>query len=402
MEERLAGALGRFWRDRGDTRDGFAWLTHAAERRPGAVSLGRGRSLNWAAVIAQTGDFAHQQQQLLLQESVAVLRQVASPSDLTLALRHLWANRYVSTFEADDGPVDTGPLEEALALSRAAGDRREIGWNLVYLTQVALNRGDLTEVRSLADETLATVRELDARTRLHALSQLGRVALAQGEHVRAETVFREMLGQPHDVGDRVWWSDAWLGLAGAYRAGGDVTAARGCFRELVPELRALSVPNFLRRALLGLAMLEAGARQELRAARLLGAFEAHTGSATVTGWPLEGFSLGPDLATMRVQFEREPYASALAEGRMLSVDQALEEALADTPRVQPSGALTAREREVASLIAEGHTNRQIAAALVIAEPTAERHVANILSKLGLHSRAQVAAWHERSRLRPNT
>jgi DNA-binding NarL/FixJ family response regulator len=31
---------------------------------------------------------------------------------------------------------------------------------------------------------------------------------------------------------------------------------------------------------------------------------------------------------------------------------------------------------------------------VIAEPTAERHVANILSKLGFHTRAQIAAWHE--------
>jgi len=193
------------------------------------------------------------------------------------------------------------------------------------------------------------------------------------------------------------WSDAWLGLAGGCRGGGDVAAARDCFRELVTEVRALSAAYILRRVLLGLAMLEAGARQERRAARLLGAFEAQTGSISVTGWPLEGFQLGPDLATMRARFEHEPFASEVARGRTLSVDQALNEALADTPHTQRSGALTAREREVAALIAEGRANRQIAAALVIAEPTAERHVANILSKLGLHSRAQIAAWHERSR-----
>jgi non-specific serine/threonine protein kinase len=47
------------------------------------------------------------------------------------------------------------------------------------------------------------------------------------------------------------------------------------------------------------------------------------------------------------------------------------------------------------LLARGLTNRQIAEALVVVETTAERHVANILNKLGFHSRAQIAAWHER-------
>jgi DNA-binding CsgD family transcriptional regulator len=56
------------------------------------------------------------------------------------------------------------------------------------------------------------------------------------------------------------------------------------------------------------------------------------------------------------------------------------------------GPLTAREREVAVLIARGFTNRQIAEALVVAEATAVRHVANILNKLDLSSRARVAVW----------
>jgi DNA-binding NarL/FixJ family response regulator len=56
------------------------------------------------------------------------------------------------------------------------------------------------------------------------------------------------------------------------------------------------------------------------------------------------------------------------------------------------GPLTPREREVAALIARGCTNRQIAEALVVAEATAVRHVANILNKLNMGSRAQVAVW----------
>jgi DNA-binding NarL/FixJ family response regulator len=54
--------------------------------------------------------------------------------------------------------------------------------------------------------------------------------------------------------------------------------------------------------------------------------------------------------------------------------------------------LTAREREVAALIALGMTNRQIAEELVIAEGTAAIHVGNVLGKLGMSSRAQVAVW----------
>jgi DNA-binding CsgD family transcriptional regulator len=57
-----------------------------------------------------------------------------------------------------------------------------------------------------------------------------------------------------------------------------------------------------------------------------------------------------------------------------------------------SDPLSEREQEVAALIVRGCTNREIAQELVIAEATAVRHVANILNKLGLRSRAQVAVW----------
>jgi DNA-binding CsgD family transcriptional regulator len=56
------------------------------------------------------------------------------------------------------------------------------------------------------------------------------------------------------------------------------------------------------------------------------------------------------------------------------------------------GGLSAREAEVARLVADGLTNRQIAARLVISERTAGNHIAHILTKLGFTSRSQIAAW----------
>ena len=62
------------------------------------------------------------------------------------------------------------------------------------------------------------------------------------------------------------------------------------------------------------------------------------------------------------------------------------------PGVPTLDPLSPREHEVAVLIAEGHTNREIGERLVISEWTVDTHVRHILTKLGLRSRAQVAAW----------
>lgn len=65
---------------------------------------------------------------------------------------------------------------------------------------------------------------------------------------------------------------------------------------------------------------------------------------------------------------------------------------ADVDFARPPTALSQREREVAVLVARGRSNRQVADELAISPTTVARHVANILGKLGYHSRAQIAAW----------
>ena len=86
-------------------------------------------------------------------------------------------------------------------------------------------------------------------------------------------------------------------------------------------------------------------------------------------------------------------------GRTMSAQQATDLAMAiasgaapgdpERPQLIP---LTPRERQVATLVATGRTNRQIGRVLGISEKTAEVHLHHVMSKLDVRSRAEVAAW----------
>jgi DNA-binding CsgD family transcriptional regulator len=87
-------------------------------------------------------------------------------------------------------------------------------------------------------------------------------------------------------------------------------------------------------------------------------------------------------ASAATQTERLDMAPLLHKARELS------QSLSGTA----PGPLTRREREVATLVAQGLTNRQVAATLHISERTAESHVQHCLAKLGFGTRTQLAAW----------
>jgi len=143
----------------------------------------------------------------------------------------------------------------------------------------------------------------------------------------------------------------------------------------------------------GLAMVAAMRGQHARAWRAAGAADGLRDSAGVR-------------STLQLHEERDRRLEAAARalgaagrarewqaGRSAPLEAVIPAAQFET-EVESSDVtrLTRRELEVALLIAEGLTNRQIAERLFIAERTAESHVEHILNKLGLHSRTQVATW----------
>ena len=139
-----------------------------------------------------------------------------------------------------------------------------------------------------------------------------------------------------------------------------------------------------------------------RAARLLGASRAvwrSSGAHVVETTPYSHSTTGPCSGSGRRSVPS--FDAAFAEGASYTLEQAVALALGDDDErlrapPRPPGAagagLTRREWEIAGLLAEGLSNKEIAARLVISQRTAETHVDHILSKLGLTSRAQVASW----------
>ncbi len=109
------------------------------------------------------------------------------------------------------------------------------------------------------------------------------------------------------------------------------------------------------------------------------------------------------LATARQALREEVAAAAWAEGHQMRLDQAVAYALmpheivAASTRTEPRpaqtfGQLTLRQREVAALIAQGRSNRQIGEALVITQRTVAAHIEHILNKLDFVSRTQIGVW----------
>lgn len=296
-------------------------------------------------------------------------------------------------------------LEEARVLVDRFGDPlgRAVLTHVAGLT--ALLSGEAANAAGLLETALARYQEVGAPGGvLVTLFYLGSTVLMLGDAERAWTLLEQCIDLSESLGDQ--WIRAW-----AFWSQGVVAWRRGDPGRGA-ELERASIrrkQQFDDRMGIGqcvdvLAWTAAAEGDGVRAARLLGAVQviwAETGATLYQH--LAGFhrevetelrrTLGPDVVD-----------AAMADGAKLAFDEIVAEALGG-PRTAPDearegaaalralGVLTPREREVAGLITEGLSNRQIAARLVISQRTAEGHVEHIMAKLGFQSRAQVAAWY---------
>lgn len=353
---RLATALWRFWHVHGHWREGRQWLEEALARAPAAASPLRIKALFGAGILANW------------------------QQDFALASRL---------------------LEESLAMARSLGDNRATAEALRALSQVAFWRGDNERAMALGEECLALFRQIgDPWGISSALRHEGYQILIRHERrhewSRAVAAFEESLGISRALGDTrgVAWSTAGLGIAA--RLAKEYKRAEELLKEALSAFRELGDKWGIVSVLLEIGGVAQRRGDTERAARLFGAGQSLRETA---GTPLLPYD-APHYGRQRpaeVGLPQTGFDSPRAEGRAMNLEQAIDYALGRTGpfrtgRGSPADLLTPRERDVAALIARGLTNREIADQLVITERTAETHVQHILNKLGINSRAQIAAW----------
>jgi len=320
-------------------------------------------------VAAQKGD--NERARGLLQENLEVIEELEAEGDPATPLKKYYVFNLLGILAINDqGDYARGATlwEESLALAREVGDDYLIGTSLTSLGHVALLQRDFERVKALSQEALAFADELGSAGVEIApsnLINLGLASLGLGEHELAMEPFEEALVMSQDIG------------------------------------RTPQVIEILE----GMASLAGAMGRATRAARLWGAAEAAREVTGISAFTPDELALHePHMASARSELGEAAWQESLAEGRAISLEKAAEYALSKEPDTQePSadqltGELTLREREVVVLVARGLTNRQISTELSISERTAGNHVAKILRKLRLRSRAQIATWATETQL----
>jgi predicted ATPase/DNA-binding CsgD family transcriptional regulator len=299
--------------------------------------------------------------------------------------------------------------EAALSVMRGIDQRWGVARTLLGLGTLARLRRDPAGAMDCYRAALPILREIDSRPDIaRCQAGIGRVALDQGQLALARPHLAESLRLSQLTGARI-------GVARGLEA-----FAALCFREEQGFREQRRAPEGQG----ALAVVLSAAAAALREAAGLPAAPARRtqqyldaagglGQEALTELWERGLGLSPD-AAVTLALSSGPPGTADSPG---SGGESNEAAATppDTPRsplsppppmtppsltppsltppsLTPPSSLTPREREITALIAQGHRNKGIADELMISPATAARHVANILSKLGFTSRAQIAAW----------
>jgi DNA-binding CsgD family transcriptional regulator len=285
----------------------------------------------------------------------------AGSSDLALSLYLGRAHRWLEAFDEKVGRAMVAQLgrHNANSIRLTAG-------RALCLAQV----GRIEEAQTLVAPLLDNLAGMDDEFPFGALALLLQSAVVV-QHWAAHALAGRLACVAHLNGDTLMLVCFARHLGDAAALVGDRTAARGYYAQALESTGKIRFRPEL-------------ALTHLHLAELL----LKDADNLVRSEALEHLDLAiPELRDMKMQPALER-ALALRE----NVAPTLAKALA---RESASDVLTAREREIARLMADGLSNHDIAARLVISEGTVEVHVKHILSKLGFSSRAQVAGWFAR-------
>ena len=253
--------------------------------------------------------------------------------------------------------------------------------------------------RLLEEARLVTARLDDLPARLTFLQAQALNGLFEGNLETVRAASSEGASLSRAAGDLYVLEMMLINLGMVALMAGDLEASRPLFAEALRIAAKLDDRGPQYYVLDALGWLAASSGQARLAAQLLGAAEvvrARMGARVVAILaPLQGRAKKSAIAALgSSKFEDEFRA-----GKSLSRDAALRLALGQSAQLGGASPDTARpallgkrEAEVAQLVADGLSNKQIGARLFISEHTVDSHVRNILNKLGVNSRAQIAAW----------
>jgi predicted ATPase/DNA-binding CsgD family transcriptional regulator len=322
-----------------------------------------------------------------------------NPEPTATRARVLQGYAYLLTLLGDtDTALDV--LRECRDLGEKLGDASVLAYADLRAGSAKMYRGDVSGALVLLEEALDRYRAIGEPMGVYfALRNLAMVATAI-EDPRAESFAWESLRLCEDHGADVAksWALWVIGLMSWRR--GDTAEAVARVRESLRLKVHIGDLAGQAHCLEVLAWAAAGANDMSRAARLFGA--AHrmwrrVGSTLVEYGYIHDFH-GPAEARVRHAMG-DTYGACFRDGEELDAADAICYALGErashpeaAPVLDAEPLLTPREREIAELVGEGLSNKDIAARLVIAQRTAEGHVQHILAKLGFTSRAQIAAW----------
>ncbi|MFE3280296.1 protein kinase [Nocardia sp. NPDC059239] len=307
----------------------------------------------------------------------------------------------VFAIDPGDLPAATGRVAELRALAEQTHDQT-IAAQLAFADgYAALSSGDLARAGAQFNDAVEGFSARgDVLFQLGSLNVLGWIYALHGNMAHSVACCEKLLTIADSHGELVFRARALRTMGLAVWQMGDRERAVQILEEALRLTRRVVDPLIIAIVLEILAWIAAEKHDAPRAAVLLGA--AH-GLLHAAGG--SGIARSPQMLAYRDECERRSrdvlgrrgFDSAYQEGAVMNFEAAVDFALGEhhravAPADRGAANLTKRERQVADLVAEGLTNKAIAARLVISQRTAQGHVEHILTKLGFTSRTQIAAW----------